>query len=99
MFIQTLNPAGHLWLTVLIALIPMIALIFLLVIFRITAWLSTMVLGVVTIPLAVIVWHAPLASTLKSYVYGGLTGVWAINWITFWGLIFFKTLVLIGAVC
>jgi lactate permease len=96
MFTQTLNPVGHLWLTVLIALIPMIALIFLLVIFRITAWLSTMFLGVVTIPLAVAVWHAPLASTMKSYLYGGLTGVWAINWITFWGLIIFNTLVLTG---
>src|ERR1700722_8617418 len=96
MFVQTLNPAGHLWLTVLIALIPMVALIFLLVVFRITAWLSTILLGVVTIPLAVGVWHAPLAAALKSYLYGGLTGVWAINWITFWGLIIFNTLVLTG---
>src|SRR5271154_3114681 len=96
MFVQTLNPAGHLWLTVLIALVPMIALIFLLVVFRITAWISTILLGVITIPLAVLVWHAPLEGTLKSYLYGGLTGVWAINWITFWGLIIFNTLVLTG---
>ena len=96
MFVQTLNPAGHLWLTVLLALVPMIALVFLLVIFRITAWLSTLFLGVVTITLAVAVWHAPLAGTLKSYLYGGLTGVWALNWITFWGLIIFNTLVLTG---
>jgi lactate permease len=96
MFVQTLNPAGHLWLTVLISLVPMIALIFLLVVFRITAWISTILLGVVTIPLAVLVWHAPLAGTLRSYLYGGLTGVWAINWITFWGLIIFNTLVLTG---
>ena len=96
MFVQTLNPTGHLWLTVLIALIPMITLILLLVIMRITAWLSTILLGVVTITLAVGVWHAPLAATLKSYLYGGLTGVWAINWITFWGLIIFNTLVLTG---
>ena len=96
MFAQTLNPAGHLWLTVLIALVPMIALIFLLVVFRITAWISTILLGVVTIPLAVLVWHAPLAGTLKSYLYGGLTGFWVIDWITFWGLIIFNTLVLTG---
>ena len=96
MFVQTLNPAGHLWLTVLISLVPMIALIFLLVVFRITAWISTILLGAITIPLAVLVWHAPLAGTLRSYIYGGLTGVWAINWITFWGLIIFNTLVLTG---
>ena len=53
-------------------------------------------LGAVTIPLAVLVWHAPFVGTLKSYLYGGLTGVWSINWITFWGLIIFNTLVLTG---
>ncbi len=42
------------------------------------------------------VWHAPLAGTLKSYLYGGLTGFWVIDWITFWGLIIFNTLVLTG---
>ncbi len=41
-------------------------------------------------------WHAPLANTLKSYLYGGLTGFWVIDWITFWGLIIFNTLVLTG---
>ncbi len=96
MFDQTLNPAGHMWLTVLIALVPMVALILLLVVFRITAWISTFFLGAITIPLAVLVWHAPFVGTLKSYLYGGLTGVWAINWITFWGLIIFNTLVLTG---
>ena len=33
---------------------------------------------------------------MKSYLYGGLTGFWVIDWITFWGLIIFNTLVLTG---
>ena len=41
-------------------------------------------------------WHAPAGDTLKSYLYGGFTGFWAIDWITFWGLIIFNTLVLTG---
>src|SRR4029077_15410526 len=52
--------------------------------------------GVITIPVGVFVWHAPLAGTLKSYLNGGLTGFWVIDWITFWGLIIFNTLVLTG---
>jgi lactate permease len=96
MFEQVLNPAGHLWLSVLISLVPLIALLLMLAVLRITAWLATILVGVITIPLGVLVWHAPLVGTLKSYLYGGLTGFWVIDWITFWGLIIFNTLIFTG---
>src|ERR1039457_1187329 len=91
MFEQILNPTGHLWLTVVMSLIPLVALILMLAVFRITAWIATIIAGVITIPLGVLVWHASLASIMKSYLYGGLTGIWSIDWITFWGLIIFNT--------
>jgi L-lactate permease len=96
MFAQSLNPTGHLWLTVLIALVPLLGLIAMLALFRVTAWLATIIAGAITVALGIYVWHAPLASTMKSYFFGGLTGIWAIDWITFWGLIIFNTLVLTG---
>src|SRR5258706_3010772 len=96
MFEQVLDPAGHLWLSVLISLVPLIALLFMLAVLRMTAWLATIIVGAITIPLGVLVWHAPLIDTLKSYSYGGLTGFWVIDWITFWGLMIFNTLVLTG---
>jgi lactate permease len=96
MFQQTLNPAGNLWLTVLIAMVPLIALLFMLAVLRVTAWLAAILGGVVTFMIGILVWHAPPVDTLKSYLYGGLTGFWAIDWITFWGLIIFNTLVLTG---
>ena len=96
MFDQILNPAGTLWLTVLEALVPLIALLFMLAVLRMTAWLASIIVGAITIAMGVWVWHAPLAGTLQSFLYGGLTGVWVINWITFWGLIIFNTLVLSG---
>jgi lactate permease len=96
MFQQTLNPAGNLWLTVLIAMVPFAALLYMLAALRLTAWLATIIGGLITILLGVLVWHAPVADTLKSYFYGGFTGFWAIDWITFWGLIIFNTLVLTG---
>lgn len=96
MFEQVLDPTGHLWLSVLISLVPLIALLFMLAALRMTAWLASIIVGVITIPLGVWVWHAPLAGTLKSYLYGGLTGFWVIDWITFWGLIIFNTMVLTG---
>ena len=96
MFEQILDPTGHVWLSVLVSLIPLIALLFMLAALRMTAWLATILVGVITIPIGVFVWHAPVAGTLKSYLYGGLTGFWVIDWITFWGLIIFNTLVLTG---
>jgi lactate permease len=96
MFQQTLNPAGNLWLTVLLAMVPFIALLYMLAALRLTAWLATIIGGVITIVLGVLVWHAPIRDTLRSYLYGGLTGFWQIDWITFWGLIIFNTLVLTG---
>jgi lactate permease len=96
MFEQVLDPAGHVWLSVLISLVPLIALLFMLAVLRMTAWLASIIVGVITIPIGVYVWHAPLAGTIKSYLYGGLTGFWVIDWITFWGLIIFNTLVITG---
>jgi lactate permease len=96
MFSQSLIPAGNLGFTILIALVPVIVLLFLLAVVRTTAWLATLITGLVTVPIGVMVWHAPVANTMRSYLYGGLTGVWVIDWITFWGLVIFNTLVLTG---
>src|ERR1700686_2679328 len=96
MFEQTLDPTGHVWLSVLISLVPLFVLLFMLAALRMTAWLASILVGVITIPIGVFVWHAPLAGTLKSYLYGGLQGCWVIDWITFWGLIIFNALVVTG---
>src|SRR5580698_10001550 len=96
MFEQILDPTGHVWLSVFVSLVPLLALLFMLAALRMTAWLASILAGAITIPLGVLMWHAPLRDTLTSYLYGGLTGVWVIDWITFWGLIIFNTLVLTG---
>jgi lactate permease len=96
MFTQTLVPLGSLWLTVLIAFVPLVVLLTLLAGFRMTAWLATLFAGAITAAIAIGVWHAPAAGVGRAYVYGGLQGVWAVDWITFWGLIIFNTLVATG---
>jgi len=96
MFHQVLAPTGTLWSTIVLALVPLVVLLFMLAVLRITAWLATIIAGVITVGIAVLAWHAPLNVTLKAYLYGGLQGAWVIDWITFWGLIIFNTLVLTG---
>ncbi len=97
MFNQILEPAGqNLGLTILASLVPLIVLLFLLAVIRMTAWLATIIASVVTILMAVMVWQAPAGSTLKAYLYGALQGTWTIDWIVLWGLVIFNTLVLTG---
>src|SRR5712691_4212543 len=91
-FTQTLVPLGSLWLTVLVAFVPLLVLLALLAGFRMTAWLATLIAGAITLTLGVWIWGAPLPLVGRAYLYGGLQGVWAVDWITFWGLMIFNTL-------
>jgi lactate permease len=64
MFHQVLNPTGNLALTWLVALVPVLALLVLLAVFRVSAWLSTLIGSVITFLLAVWVWLMPLGDGL-----------------------------------
>src|SRR5579883_1786815 len=96
MFQQVLNPLGNLGLTVLAALIPIIALLVMLAVFRITAWLATLFRSILTLIVAILVWQMPVGNGIESYLIGSANGIWAVDWITFWGLVIFNTLKLTG---
>src|SRR5580658_4844981 len=96
MFTQTVDPLGNLGLTCLVALIPVIFLLVLLAVLRVSAWLAVLLGSIVTFVLAVWVWHMPLEDGGRAYLYGAATGVWNVDWITFWGLMLFNTLALTG---
>lgn len=84
------------WLTVLLALVPLAALLFLLAVVRMTAWLAALIAGAISLAMGALVWHAPWGGMLRSYGYGALSGAWVIDWITLWGLVIFNTLVVTG---
>lgn len=96
MFHQVLDPAGNLGLTVLAALIPVIVLLVLLAAFRMTAWLATLIGSILTLIVAILVWQMPVGNGIQSYLIGSANGFWAVDWITFWGLVIFNTLKLTG---
>jgi lactate permease len=96
MFTQLINPLDNLTLTCLVALIPVVFLLALLAVFRLPAWLATLFGSIVTFVIAVWVWKMPLDDGLHAYFYGSATGVWNVDWITFWGLILFNTLSITG---
>src|SRR5580658_1597842 len=96
MFTQVLDPLGNLTLTCLVALIPVVSLLVMLAVFRTPAWLATLIGSVITFALAAWVWKMPAGDGGHAYLYGAATGVWNVDWITFWGLILFNTLSITG---
>jgi lactate permease len=97
MFSQILDPVGNLFVTWVVALIPVAALLFMLAVLRWSAWIATLVGSVITFLLALWVWHMPSGDGALAYLYGSATGVWNVDWITFWGVMLFNTLVVTGA--
>src|SRR5437764_1023940 len=96
MFKQVLDPLGNLGLTVLVALIPVLFLLVLLAVFRVTAWLATLIGSILTLIIAIVVWQVPVGGGIQAYLIGSANGIWAVDWITFWGVIIFNTLSLTG---
>ena len=96
-FDQSLNPAHSTLGSTFIALIPIVVLLLLLPVLRMSAWQAVIIGSVVTVILAVTVWSAPVGGTFAAWGVGAGTGIWSIDWITFWGVIIYNTLVKTGA--
>ena len=96
-FTQVLNPLHSLAGSTALALAPVVVLLLLLAVFRMTAWQAVIIGSAVTIVLGITVWHAPAANAFGAYGVGAATGVWSVDWIVFWGVIIYNTLVATGA--
>src|SRR5690348_110432 len=90
------NPLGNLFATWIVAMVPVAALLILLAVFRLSAWLSVLIGSIITFLLALWVWGMPAGDGMRAYFYGSLTGVWSVDWITWWGVMLFNTLVVTG---
>ncbi|TWP37633.1 L-lactate permease [Leekyejoonella antrihumi] len=97
MFHQILDPLGSIAGDTLVALVPVAVLLFLLAVLRMSAWLAVIIGSAVTIALGILIWKAPVGDTFASYGLGAATGIWSVDWIVFWGVIIYNTLVATGA--
>ncbi len=96
-FAQLLDPLGSVAGSTLLALVPVVVLLVLLAGFRMSAWQAVIIGSVVTVLLAIFVWRAPVVPSLEAYGLGAATGVWSVDWIVFWGVIIYNTMVATGA--
>jgi lactate permease len=96
-FTQHLTPLSSTFGSTLVALIPIALLLILLAVARMTAWLAVTIGAIVTILMAITIWDAPAGPTFGAWGIGAATGIWSIDWITFWGVVIYNTLVETGA--
>jgi len=96
-FVQSLDPLHSTFGTTIVALIPIALLLILLPVLRMSAWQAVIIGAVVTIILAITVWKTPVGDAFSAYGVGAGTGFWSIDWIIFWGVIIYNTLVRTGA--
>lgn len=93
---QIYDPMGNIWISSLIALIPIIFFFFALAIFR----MKGSVAGTITVVLALLVslfaYEMPTAMALASVVYGFFYGLWPISWIIIGAVFLYKVSVKTG---
>src|SRR5882724_8908215 len=91
------EPLGSVLAGTLVAMIPVAVLLVLLAGLRFSALPAVILGALVTLSLAVVVWEAPPVPSLEAYGLGMLTGLWSVDWIVFWGVIIYNTMVTNGA--
>lgn len=97
MFQQILDPVfGSLFLSALVAVIPLATLFVLLGVFRVKAWKASLIGLALSILLAVLVWRMPPVQTLSATFEGALYGIVPILWILVNALWLYRLTVVTG---
>jgi L-lactate transport len=91
MWQQTYTPvAGNLFLSALVAALPIFALVFALAIKRMAAWKASLVGLMATEFVALAVYHMPLRTSLSALAYGAAFGLFPIGWIVYWAILLYR---------
>ncbi|NKQ52499.1 L-lactate permease [Amycolatopsis sp. K13G38] len=97
MFGQILDPVHSVLGSTLLALLPVAVLLVLLAVLRLSAWQAVIIGAIVTLLESIFIWRAPVGDSFTAYGLGAATGFWSIDWIVFWGVIVYHTMVVTGA--
>ena len=93
---QIYNPTGNLWLSALIAFVP-IALFFIsLVILKLKGHVAGFITVLSAILIAMFIYQMPVDKVLYSFIYGFLYGLWPIAWIIVAAIFLYKLTVKSG---
>jgi len=78
---QNYDPLGNIWLSSLVALIPILFFFFALIKLKMKGYLAATTTVVLALLVALFLYRMPVAQALAAVVYGFLYGLWPIAWI------------------
>ncbi|MEI6558719.1 MAG: lactate permease LctP family transporter [Rhodospirillaceae bacterium] len=93
---QVYDPLGNLWLSSLIAAIPLIFFFVALAVFRMKGHVAGTVTVLLSLAVAVLFYQMPVVSALMAGVQGFLFGLWPIAWIIIAAVFLYKVTVRTG---
>ena len=93
---QLYDPAGNLWLSSLIALLPIAFFFVALAVLRMKGWLAGTITVVIALAVALLFYRMPLPQALAAAGYGFVYGLWPIAWIILGAVFLYKVSVKTG---
>ncbi|BDH46723.1 L-lactate permease [Salmonella enterica subsp. enterica serovar Choleraesuis] len=78
---QVYDPLGNIWLSSLVAVIPIVFFFFALIKLKLKGHVAATITVALALLVALLLYRMPLANALASVVYGFMYGLWPIAWI------------------
>ncbi len=96
MYIQNYDPLGNIWLSALVALLPILLFFLSLVVFKLKGHIAGLLTVALSIIIAVLAYKMPVGMVASSFLYGFLYGMWPISWIIVAAIFLYKLTVKSG---
>lgn len=85
------NPAGNIWLSSLIASLPILFFFFALIKLKLKGYVAASWTVAIALAVALLFYKMPVANALASVVYGFFYGLWPIAWIIIAAVFVYKS--------
>ncbi len=89
-FHQVYDPLGNIWLSALIALLPILLFFLSLMVFKLKGYTAAFLSVALSAVIAVLVYKMPVSMVGSSFLYGFLYGLWPIAWIIIAAIFLYK---------
>lgn len=93
---QVYDPMGNIWLSSLIALIPIIFFFLALTVWRLKGYVAGTITVILALCVALFLYKMPLTTAFASAIYGFFYGLWPIAWIIIGAVFLYKVSVKTG---
>ncbi|PAF51632.1 L-lactate permease [Helicobacter sp. 13S00477-4] len=89
-YIQVYNPFGNIWLSAMVAFLPILLFFISLIIFKLKGYMAGLLTVFLTIIIAIFAYQMPIKMVFSAFIYGFLYGLWPIAWIIIAAIFLYK---------